>query len=143
MSPVFIIDTNVVVAGLTTSQADSPLAKVLDGMLRANFRFALFADLLAEYRRVLLRPKLLKLHRLEESEIYVVLTDLVRHAIILPALPLQTLPRAPDPGDQFLWDLLSSRNDLLLVTGDKLLLQAGPLQQRVMAPQAFAAKLLN
>lgn len=143
MSPVFIIDTNVVVAGLITRQADSPVVRILDGMLRASFRSALSASLLAEYRQVLLRPKLLKLHRLEESEVDVVLTDLVRHAIVLPVPPLQTTPPAPDSGDQFLWDLLSSRDDLILVTGDKLLLQAGPLQHRVMAPQTFAATLLN
>lgn len=33
----FIIDTNVLVAGLLTSHADSPVARILDGMLGAHF----------------------------------------------------------------------------------------------------------
>lgn len=145
MSSIFIIDTNVVVAGLLTQHADSPVGQILDSMLRAGFRFALSEALLAEYRRVLLRPKLMKLHQLAETEVDTVLTDITRHAIVLrpplqPSLPSSPAQRAaPDPGDQFLWDLLSSREDLVLVTGDKLLLQAEPFAQRVLSPAAFAA----
>jgi uncharacterized protein len=141
VSPVFIIDTNVVVAGLLTSHADSPVAQILDGMLRANFRFVISASLLAEYRQVLLRPKLSKLHGLSALEVDEVLTDLALHAIVLPVSPAITAPQAPDLGDQFLWNLLASRDDLVLVTGDKLLLQDGPLQQRVMTPKGFVANL--
>lgn len=127
MNSVFIIDTNVVVAGLLTSHAGSPVARILDGMLRANFHFAMSELLLAEYRCVLLRPKLMKLHRLTELEIDLILTDVARHAIVLPETLLPNAPAAPDLADQFLWDVLSSRANLMLVTGDKLLLQAGPL----------------
>ena len=143
MSPVFIIDTNVVVAGLLASRADSPVSRTLDGMLRASFRFAISEALLAEYRSVLFRPKLVSLHRLTALEIDAILTDLARHAIVLPASISTEAHLAPDPGDQFLWNLLTSRDDLMLVTGDKLLQQAGPLQQRILAAQAFAAKVLD
>lgn len=87
MNQVFSVDTNVVVAGLLTSHADSTVAKVLDGMLRASFRFALSEALLAEYRGVLTRPKLIKLHQLSEAEIDTILTTLTRHAIVLPVRP--------------------------------------------------------
>ena len=143
MNPVFIIDTNVVVAGLLTSHAHSPLARILDGMLRASFRFALSEALLAEYRGVLLRPKLSRLHQLAESEIDTILTTLTRHAIVLPVSPQLNALVAPDVGDQFLWNLLTSREDLMLVTGDKLLLQTEPLQARVMAPLEFAGQVLG
>ena len=143
MNPVFIIDTNVVVAGLLSRHADSPVAKILDSMLRASFRFALSEALLAEYRAVLLRPKLVTLHRLAESEIDTILTTLTRHAIVLHVPPQANALAAPDIGDQFLWNLLTSREDLMLVTGDKLLLQTGPLQARVMAPLEFAAQILG
>jgi uncharacterized protein len=143
VNPVFIVDTNVVVAGLLTSHADSPVARILDGMLRASFRFAISEALLAEYCSVLLRLKLVKLHRLTELEVDVVLADLARHAIVLPVPLSINSPLAPDPGDQFLWNLLISRDDLMLVTGDKLLLQAGPLQKRVITPQAFVAQILG
>ena len=46
---------------------------------------------------------------------------------------------APDPGDQLLWDLLAAKADLLLVTGDKLLLRDAAMQARVVSPQAFVA----
>ena len=141
MSPLFIIDTDVVVAGLLSSRADSPVARILDGMLRASFRFVLSEALLAEYRQVLLRPKLLKLHGLAATEVDQILTDLALHAIVLPAPPQRVKLLAPDPGDQFLWNLLASRDDLVLVTGDKLLLQLGPLQERVLSAADFVVKL--
>ena len=49
----------------------------------------------------------------------------------------------PDAGDQFLWDLLATRDDLVLVTGDKLLLQDQAMQQRVILPQAFVVRFLH
>ena len=143
MSPIFIIDTNVVVAELLTSRADSPVAQILDGMLRASFRFVLSETLLAEYRQVLLRPRLLKLHKLAEAEVDQILTDLALHAIVLPVAPQMVKLLAPDPGDQFLWNLLAGRDDLVLVTGDKFLLQAGPLQERVLSAADFVVKLLR
>ena len=142
MNSVFIIDTNVLVAGLLTSRADSPVARILDGMLRPSFRFALSEALLAEYRGVLLRPKLSRLHQLAESEIDTILTTLTRHAIVLPVPPQPNALVARDIGDQFLWDLLTSREDLMLITGDTLLQQTGPLQARVMAPLKFAGQVL-
>lgn len=48
-------------------------------------------------------------------------------------------PRAPGRGDQLLWDLLFVREDLVLITGDKLLLRDKVMRGRVMSPQAFIA----
>lgn len=134
--PAVIVDTNVVVAGLLTRQATSPFARILDGMLGAAFPFVLSEPLLAEYRTVLVRPVLRKLHGLTVAEVEAVLTDLVQHAIILaPAVA----PPAPDPGDQLLWELLAARADLVLVTGDKLLLRDARTQGRVISPSVFAS----
>ncbi|MBB1076358.1 putative toxin-antitoxin system toxin component, PIN family [Rhodoferax sp. 4810] len=140
MNHFFIIDTNVVVAGLLTSHADSPVARILDGMLGANFSFVLSEALLAEYRAVLVRPHLIKMHGLSADELDTILLELARHAIVLTPAQSDATPKAPDPGDQFLWDLLSSRNDLFLVTGDKLLLQDDVMQNRVLTPQMFWAQ---
>lgn len=137
----FIIDTSVVVAGLLTSHADSPVALILDGMLGAAFPFVLSEALLAEYRAVLVRPRLCKLHGLSEAEIDVILVDIARHAIVLTPARTAATPLAPDPGDQFLWDLLATRADLVLVTGDKLLLQDEAMQQRILLPQTLLTQL--
>lgn len=143
MSGFFIIDTNVVVAGLLTGHADSPVARILDGMLSAAFAFVVSEALLAEYRAVLVRPKLCKLHGLSDAEVDAILTDMARHAIELKPASSGMSLKAPDAGDQFLWDLLASRADLVLVTGDKLLLQDLAMQERVMLPQVFVGRFLH
>ncbi len=140
MSPFFIIDTNVVVAGLLTAHADSPVARILDGMLGASFPFVVSEALLAEYLAVLTRPKLCKLHGLSVSEIDSILTDMARHAIVLTPANTGAVSFSPDAGDQFLWDLLATRADLVLVTGDKLLLQDELMQHRILSAQAFVAQ---
>lgn len=141
MSHFFIIDTNVVVAGLITAQADSPVVRTLDGMLGAAFPFVLSPALLAEYRAVLLRPKLAKPHGLAPEQIDTVLTDLARHAIVLSPPANQAAAPAPDPGDQFLWNLLALRADLILVTGNKRLLDDAAMQPRVISPLALVTRL--
>ena len=129
-----IVDTNVVVAGLLTGNAASPVARILDGMLAAAFPFVVSEALLAEYRAVLVRPALRKRHGLTVTEVDTLLTDIAQHAIVLtPAVG----PPAPDPGDQLLWNLLAAREDLLLVTGDQALQDDAAMRARVLSPRAF------
>jgi putative PIN family toxin of toxin-antitoxin system len=130
--PTAIVDTNVVVAGLLTADA-SPVSRVLDGMLAAAFQFVVSEALLAEYRMVLLRPGLRKQHRLTTAEVETVLTELALHAIVMRPV---AAPPAPDPNDQLLWDLLAARADLVLVTGDKALLDDAGMRGRVVTPRA-------
>ncbi|NDB00810.1 MAG: PIN domain-containing protein [Betaproteobacteria bacterium] len=142
MSKFFIIDTNVVVAGLLTSRSDSPVAQILDGMLAAAFAFVVSEALLSEYRAVLLRPKLARLHGLTADEVDSLLTDIARHATVLvPPSGPSGGPIAPDLGDQLLWNLLAMRDDLVLVTGDKLLLGDPAMQERIIQPQTLMARL--
>jgi len=129
-----VIDTNVVVAGLLTANARSPVAQVLDGMLAAAFPFVVSESLLAEYRAVLVRPALRKLHGLTVAEIEALLIDIALHAIV--RAPAQA-PPAPDPGDQLLWDLFAAHSDLILITGDKLLLRDADMAGRVLSPADF------
>ena len=132
--PPVIVDTNVVVAGLITAQASSPVARILDGMLTAAFPFVVSPALLAEYHAVLVRPALRKLHGLSVKQIETILTDLAQHAIVLEPV---AGPPAPDLGDQLLWDLLAARAELRLVTGDKLLLNDASMRGRVVTPAEF------
>ena len=85
---------------------------------------------------VLVRPQFRKLHGLAVAQVETMLTDLAQHAIVLKPV---AAPPAPDPGGQLLWELLAARADLLLVTGDKLLLRDAGMQGRVISPQAFVA----
>jgi uncharacterized protein len=83
-------------------------------MLRGAFPFVLSEALLAEYRNVLERPNLRRLRGLTDAEVEVLLTEIAQCAfIVAPAVAVS----APDAGDQRLWDLLTARADLVLVTG--------------------------
>lgn len=135
MSPAaVIVDTNVVVAGLLTGNVASPVARILDGMLSAAFAFVVSEALLAEYRAVLVRPGLRKLHGLTVAEVETLLTDIAQRAIVLQPVAGTA---APDVGDQFLWNLLAARADVLLVTGDKALQFDAGMRSRVLSPKAF------
>ena len=136
--PAVIVDTNVVVAGLLTRMDASPAlaksARILDGMLAAAFPFVESEALPAEYRTVLVRPDPRKLHGLTVAQLETLLTDIAQQAIVMA--PVASVP-APDPGDQLLWDLLAARSDLLLVPGDKRLVEDAGMRGRVVSPREF------
>ncbi len=136
--PAVIVDTNVVVAALLTAHDDSPVARILHGMLVAAFPFVVSEALLAEYRTVLVRPNLRKLHVLTVAEVEALLTDLAQHAIVLAPEPS---PAASEPGDELLWDLLAARAGLVLVTGDKLLRKDARMRARAISPRAFVTSV--
>lgn len=138
---VLIVDTNVVVAGLITAKRESPVSRILDGMLGGDLRFLLSPALLGEYRRVLLRERLTALHGLKPAEIDDILTELVANAIWHE--PTGRRDSAPDPGDDHLWALLGEHPHSLLVTGDRLLLN-NPLRDGcVLSPKACVERFLD
>ena len=135
MTGPLVIDTNVVVAGLVTGVVDSPARRLLDGMLAGTLRFLLSPDLLAEYRRVLLRPAILKRHGLTAGQVDAVLTVIAANAQVREAAVGQAL-QAPDPGDDHLWRLLWTLPDLTLVTGDRRLIEQPPPFASVVSPRS-------
>lgn len=132
--PVFIIDTNVLVAGLISSQPDSPTVRIMDAMLDATILYLLSPSLLREYRLVMLRPKLVKLHQLAEDEIDQILAELTANAIWREPL---AAGQAPDTGDNHLWDLLLQDKETVLITGDQRLLDNPPAGRSVMSPASY------
>ncbi len=116
----FIVDTNVVVAGLITTQPGSPTAQLLDAMLDGRLIYLLSADLLREYRAVVLHPKLSRAHGLNETEVDVFLTEITANALWRDP-PVDDLHQAPDPRDGHLWALLACEPSAMLITGDRLL----------------------
>ena len=132
-----VVDTNVVVAGLLTAEADSPTAWILDGMCRGAFPF-LSTALLAEYREVLLRPKIRKVHGLSEREIDLLLTELATHAIVREP---EAAAGAPDPRDNHLWTLVLGVPGSALVTGDLALARTPPPGSRVLSAREFVEAL--
>lgn len=133
-----VIDTNVVVAGLLTGSAESPTARILDGMRNGAFPFLLSTELLAEYRKVLLREKIRSLHGLSEREVDLLLTVLAANAIVREP---EARTGAPDVKDDHLWSLLQSEAKTVLVTGDHVLAKSPPPKSAVLAPREFIALL--
>ena len=132
--PVFVVDTNVVVAGLTTGSSDSPVASVLDAMLSGSLLYLLSPALLNEYRSVLFRPKLTKLHGLTEAEVDVLLVELTANAMWRDPEPSSP---SPDRGDDHLWALLDAYAGSILITGDRLLQEHSPARSSAISPPTW------
>lgn len=138
---IFIIDTNVLVAGLITSDPTSPTVNILDTMLDGSLPFLLSPALLTEYRTVLLRPKLLRIHGLTESQIDTLLTEITANAIWREP-PHDAAHSAPDSNDEHLWALLASEPSSVLVTGDRLLLENPRPGSSVVTPAGCISALM-
>ncbi len=138
-APAAVIDTNVVVAGLLTSELESPTVRILDGMLEARFPFLLSVALLAEYREVLLRPRIQQRHRLSEEEIDAILTAIALHGVV------RDVEEAGAPesqgSDAHLWSLFASQPGSVLVTGDQALFREAPKGASVLSPAGFVERL--
>lgn len=134
-----VIDTNVFVAALLTGDPGAPTARILDGMVLGSFPFVLSVALLAEYRQVLLRERIRRRHGLTEDQIDGILTAIAANAIVREAVDSAVV--APDPGDQFLWDLLAAVPDAVLVTGDTRLLDADVAHVSAVNAEAFVEHL--
>lgn len=137
-SPVFIIDTNVVVAGLITSRKNSPTSQILDGMINGRLIFLLSPALLDEYRQVFLRPKLVRLHGLTEPEIGQILAEITANAIWRDS-PADKEHISPNLQDSHLWALLASEPATVLLTGDHLLIEKPRPRRSVISPAAWLA----
>jgi uncharacterized protein len=134
-----VIDTNIVVSGILTRVGVSPTARILDGMLTGRFRFLLSIELLAEYREVLLRPKIRQRHGLSDAEVDVILTDLAANGVTVEIeRPAAERSRR---GDDHLWELLAAVPPAFLVTGDQRLINKPANRSQVMTARAFAELL--
>ena len=134
-----VIDTNVVVSGVLTRLAASPTARILDGMLAGRFRYLLSIELLAEYREVLLRPRIRRRHGLSEAEVDVLLTEIAANGIVLE--PERSGRERRKRGDEHLWELLAAGDSAILVTGDQKLIDEPVGGAKVMSARDFADML--
>jgi len=135
MPGVFVVDTNVVVAGLITGASESPVAVVLNEMVSGRLLYLLSPALLGEYCSVLLRPKITALHGLAESEVDHLLIEITANGIWRE--PTSVRP-APDRNDDHLWALLGDFPGSALITGDRLLQENPPAGNRVLSLAAWA-----
>lgn len=130
-----VVDTNVIISAHLTSRPESPTARILDAMIAARFPFLVSVELLAEYRRVLLRQHIRGRHGLGADKVDKILTEIAFNGIVVEPAPIET--PSPDPGDQHLWELLAARPGAVLVTGDSRLLQSPTGGATVISPRGF------
>ena len=133
----YIVDTNVLAAGLITAQPEAPTSRVLDAMLDGSLLYLLSADLLREYRNVLLRPKLSRRHGLNEHQIDQFLSEIAANAVWREIPPGSSHP-SPDPRDAHLWALLAAEPAAVLITGDRLLIENPMPQRSIISPASWA-----
>jgi predicted nucleic acid-binding protein len=134
-----IIDTSVVVSGLLTRTPGVPTVLLLERMLAGTFRFLLSPELFAEYRSVLLRPKIQAGHGLAADELDFLLDQLASNATW--HTPSAGPRSAPDADDDHLWALLDAAPGVALVTGERLLIEAPEYHGSVISPREFLAEL--
>ena len=108
-------------------------------MLRGRFTYLLSLDLLAEYREVLLRPRISRRHGLGDAGVDAILTELALNGIVRDPPPLTRA--VPHAGDRHSWALLDSDPVAMLVTGDIVLQQRAPAPGRVLSTRRFLSLL--
>lgn len=132
-----VIDTDVVVASFLVRPSDSPVYRIVRGMLEGRFSFLLSVDLLSEYRNVLLRPAIRRKHGLTNEQVDLFLAEIAFLGIVRELVPSHS---APDPGDNHLWQLLKAQPGSVLVTGDHELQNNPPGFASVLSPVSFCAQ---
>lgn len=128
----FVVDTNVVVSGMTSADPHSPPSQILDAMLDGRLLYLMSGALLSEYSAVLRRPGVVRFHQQTEDEIDKLLTDLAANAVWREPGDSEA---APEPGDNHLWALLACQPGSQLITGDQLLLENPPRPGSVITPR--------
>ncbi len=132
-----VIDTNVVVASFLVRPSDSPVYRIVRGMLESRFSFLLSVELLSEYRNILTRPAIRRKHGLTDEQVDLFLEEIAFLGIVRELVPSHS---APDPGDDHLWQLLNAQPGSVLVTGDHELQNNPPDFASVLSPVSFCAQ---
>jgi predicted nucleic acid-binding protein len=143
-----VVDTNVLVSGVITPHPGSPPQRIVDAMLSGKLRFLVSEELVFEYRRALLYPRLVARHGLPETEVDALLEALLLNAGIREA-SAPTLAAGPETsesvselrGDEHIIALLKAQPGAKLITGDRRLAEAVAGWCQVLTPAAFAATL--
>jgi len=117
-------------------------------MLSGELRFLVSEELVFEYRRALLYPRLVARHGLLEAEVDALLEDLLLNAGVREA-PASTIAAEPETGerdsesrgDEHIVALLKAQPGAMLITGDHRLAEAVAGWCQVLTPAEFAVTL--
>ena len=110
MKPLWVLDTNVLVSALLSSQG--PPAKLWDALGAGRYLLAYDPRILHEYQQVLSRPKF----GFTPSEVADLFGVIARFGEIV--IPTVAMPPLPDPDDTPFLEVAASTPDQVLVTGN-------------------------
>jgi len=110
VKPLWVLDTNVLVSALLSSQG--PPAKLWDALGDGRYLLAYDPRILHEYQQVLSRAKF----GFTASEVADLFGVIARFGEIV--IPTSALPPLPDPGDTPFLEVAASTPDQILVTGN-------------------------
>lgn len=141
MKLAFVLDVNIVVSAMLVQHEGAAPFRAFQAVFDPGFQHYVSAALVGEYEEVLTRPALSIRHGLADPAI-VELVELIRTASVEVEPPAASRS-APDPNDQHLWDLLAAEPEVLLVTGDPVLLRSDHFAGRVLAPREFVQRYVS
>jgi len=146
MPRLFVVDTDVVVSGVLSFGRASTTSLVLAAMLDGRVPFVITANLLAEYRLVLLRPIVAERHACASADIDRLLAELTMAAYLRQpphgdAPDVDDPPPASPPGDEHVIRLLAHEPRAALVSGDQALLDAVRGWREALTPAELAGLL--
>ncbi|MCF0187623.1 MAG: putative toxin-antitoxin system toxin component, PIN family [Bacteroidaceae bacterium] len=127
-----VIDTNVLVSALWTSNPDSPTLIVLEGIFRGYITPLIHGDILREYDEVLRRPKF----HFPTERVDTLMTYFAEHGILMERTAFWD--KMPDEDDRVFFEVSLSREDSFLVTGN---LKHYPPVRRIVTPAEMAEML--
>lgn len=130
-----VVDTNVIVSAYITPSGLP--SKVLLNWERRQFELLVSADILAEYERLLHRPRVVARHRMNDAEISAVIDNFWELATrIKVTSQLNAIPQ--DPSDNKFVECAVAGAAEFIVSGDPHLLELGSYEGiQILPPDAF------
>ena len=110
----FVLDTNVLVAGLFSRRGASfwLLERIVDGRLPIAISVALALD----YEDVLLRPAMLAQGWASGEQVSAVLDAILAQAVLVQPIRVRRRPALPDPGDDLVLECALEANANAIIT---------------------------
>lgn len=120
-----VIDTNVIVSAMLAVRPDSATVRVLEHLVNGDIVPMFNAEIVAEYREVLRRPKF----RFAEDDIAAMIDLVVKGGV--DSERVETSGLVKDANDVVFYEVAMSREDSYLVTGN---IRHFPVNTRVVTP---------
>lgn len=129
-----VIDTNVLVSAMLAVRPDSATVRVLEHLVNGDIVPMFNAEIVAEYREVLRRPRF----RFAEDDIAAVIDLVVKGGVDSKGAATSGLVK--DEKDVVFYEVAMSREDSYLVTGN---IRHFPVNTRVVTPNELLEIIKN